>query len=105
MEFTQAIQSCFTQFAEFKGVASRSEYWWWTLFCTLLLLGLGVLHPKLMQLGTLGVALPSLAVTTRRLHDIDKSGWWQLIGLIPLVGMVALLVMCAQPSKSTTRFQ
>jgi uncharacterized membrane protein YhaH (DUF805 family) len=81
MRFQDAIRVCFSKYATFSGRASRPEYWWFVLF---------------LCLGTL---LPSLAAATRRLHDTQRSGWWQLVGLVPLVGLFVLIYFLAQESK------
>lgn len=101
MNFVDAVKTCFTHYVGFEGRATRSEYWWWMLFVVGVSVVLGAL--KLGTIGnlfTLGTLLPSLAVGARRLHDIGKSGWWQLIGLIPLVGWIVLIYWAAQPSAN-----
>lgn len=85
-------------YAVFHGRARRREYWNFTLFNTLLAFLLGVLSMLLFsssmpaELLVLGTVLPSLAVSVRRLHDIGKSGWWLLFGIIPLVGPITLFI-------------
>jgi uncharacterized membrane protein YhaH (DUF805 family) len=98
------------QYAEFSGRARRKEYWMFALVNILIIIALGSLgalaktfsdsmeSPAFGALGLyfLVVLIPSLAVTARRLHDIGKTGWWQLLGLvypIPLVGWIAAIVM------------
>ena len=56
------------------------------------------------MLVSLGTLLPSIAVGARRLHDIDKSGWWQLVGLIPFIGWIIMIWWCVQDSKEPNRF-
>ena len=85
--FVKALSS----YATFSGRARRSEYWYFTLFALLASLALGVVdglvgtdegmggQGLLSGLATLALLLPSLAVTARRLHDTDRSGWWILI--------------------------
>jgi uncharacterized membrane protein YhaH (DUF805 family) len=95
------------KYAVFGGRARRAEYWWYGLFYGLLAVGTTIADivifgiPNLfsgsgvgMFTGLLGMALliPSFAVTVRRLHDTDRSGWWVLLGLIPLVGGLILLI-------------
>ncbi len=112
MEFTQSVKSVFSKYATFSGRASRSEYWFFALFnavisIALILLGTvigaaaggsegaanGMLVGYILYaIYGLGVLIPSLAVTVRRLHDSNKSGWLILIGLIPFVGSIVLLV-------------
>ena len=112
MTFTQSIKSVFCKYATFTGRASRSEYWYFTLFniitsTLLFLLGIAIgaatggsdgvpggliVGYILYIIYGLGVLIPSLAVTVRRLHDTNNSGWLILLGLIPCVGGIVLLV-------------
>jgi len=94
------------KYADFTGRARRAEYWWFVLINFGVAIGISVVSlililsdDSLLGLGlllywvyALGVFVPSLAVTVRRLHDTNKSGWMLLIGLIPLVGPILLLV-------------
>ena len=101
------------QYAVFSGRARRKEYWFYQLFNTLFvgaLLGVdamtGTMRGKaglglLSGLFVLATLLPSLAVLVRRLHDTNRSGWWFLIGLIPLVGPIILLVFTCTDSQTT----
>jgi uncharacterized membrane protein YhaH (DUF805 family) len=96
------------QYATFRGRARRREYWMYLLVCLglyLLLMLADVLTGTydletegglLSGLFILGTLLPSLAVTVRRLHDTDRSAWWLLISLIPLVGQALLLYFLIQ---------
>lgn len=99
------------QYATFTGRAGRKEFWIFYLAN----LVLGVILAKIGQHdgqpGVIGVAfylailLPSLAVTARRLHDIGRSGWWQLLSLVPVIGSIAVLVMCAlRGNAASNRF-
>ena len=95
MDFGEAIKVCFNKFANFEGRARRSEYWWFMLFV------------NLVSMVTCGFAsivflVPTIAVTARRLHDIGRSGWWQLISFIPLVGFILLLIWTIQDSAPGT---
>ena len=85
----------------FRGRASRSEYWWAYLMCTIVPAVLGLVSDALVALWALLVLVPGLAVTARRLHDTDRSGWWILIFLIPIVGPIALLIFVMQGSQPT----
>jgi len=99
MNFTESVQTCFTKYAEFNGRASRSEYWWFALAVAL---GCGILSaiaPVAYVIFALGTLIPSVAAATRRLHDTNRSGWWQLIILVPIVGFIVLLVFLAQESR------
>jgi uncharacterized membrane protein YhaH (DUF805 family) len=97
MNFTQAISSGFSNYVNFAGRAVRSEYWYWVLFVVIVSIVASIID---VVLGTrlfnpifsLAVLLPSLAVGVRRLHDLDRSGWWLLLSLIPLIGAIVLIV-------------
>ena len=104
MNFTESIQTCFKKYADFNGRASRPEFWWWALFTVVVSLALGVISDKLSLAFSLLTVLPSVAVTARRLHDTDRTGWLQLVALIPIVGWIVVLVWCAQEGKNPNRF-
>lgn len=104
MEFVNAIEHVFSNYANFNGRARRSEYWYYTLFYWIVLAGLsllsllpfmGILVP-LFQLATL---VPNLAVCWRRLHDVGRSGLWWLISLIPFVGVILLVIWLTGDSQ------
>ena len=106
MSAMQAIQSALGNYANFNGRARRSEYWWFFVVVNVvigvLVFAGGAIAPPLAGVGGLvGLAclLPAWAVTVRRLHDTDRSGWWILLGLVPFGGLV-LLVFFAQPGTS-----
>ena len=104
MTFIDSIKTCFSKYADFTGRASRSEFWWWALFTIIASISLSVISDKLPLLFSLATLIPYIAVTTRRLHDIDKSGWMQLVGLIPIIGWIIMIVWLASAPKSSTRF-
>ncbi|WP_285244535.1 DUF805 domain-containing protein [Pseudarthrobacter sp. fls2-241-R2A-127] len=114
-----AVKRFFKKYATFSGRASRSEYWWWNLvaagvsvvlgFLLSLIpasgsdgqpIGLeagGVLALILLGLWLLGILVPSIALTVRRLHDSNKSGWWYFISAVPFVGGIVLLIFVLLP--------
>ena len=98
MNFTTAVQTCLKKYVDFSGRASRSEYWYFALAYFILMIVSGMISEMLSSVLALGVFLPSLAVATRRLHDIGKSGWWQLIALTG-IGILLLLYWFVQPSS------
>ncbi len=104
MDFTESIKVCFRKYATFKGVASKSEFWWWALFNLIASICLGIVSDKLSLAFTVATFLPYLAVTSRRLHDTGRSGWAQLIGVIPLIGWIVIIVWLCQDSKPSARF-
>jgi uncharacterized membrane protein YhaH (DUF805 family) len=97
MTFGEAIRSGFDNYVNFSGRASRAEFWWWVLFAILASIVANIIDaiigaPIFSLLVSLGLLLPGLAVSVRRLHDTNRSGWWILIGLIPLIGFIVLLI-------------
>ncbi len=104
MTFGDSISTCFSKYAVFDGRASRSEFWWWVLFTFMVSLATGMVSEVLSALFSLSVLLPSLAVGARRLHDTDRSGWFLLLWLIPIIGWIILIVLVAQEGKEPNRF-
>ena len=99
------------KYAVFSGRARRKEYWYFVLFSTLIAIVLAIIDGVTGSLSAeagigllsgiyaLGVLIPSIAVGVRRLHDTNRSGWWLLIALIPIIGAIVLLVFLADDSK------
>ena len=104
MTFFESIKTCFSKYADFDGRASLSEFWWWVLFVFLASAAASIVSPIVSGLFSLAVLLPNIAAGARRLHDTDRSGWFQLIVLIPLIGWLLLIYWCVQPSKDPNRF-
>jgi len=97
MNFGQAISVCLSKYVTFTGRASRPEFWWFFLFQILISLAASMLGDAISGLVALGLLLPGLAVGARRLHDIGKSGWWQLI-LLTVIGLLVLIYWWVQPT-------
>jgi len=97
-DFLNAVKTCFRKYVDFSGRAARPEFWWFFLFQIIVMVVTGMLSSTLNGLAGLAMLLPGLAVGARRLHDIGKSAWWLLIGLIPIVGFFVLLYFFVQPS-------
>jgi uncharacterized membrane protein YhaH (DUF805 family) len=97
MNFGQAISTCFAKYATFSGRASRPEFWWFFLFQILVSIVASMISEMLSGLASLALVLPSLAVGARRLHDIGKSGWWQLI-MLTVIGLLVLIYWWVQPT-------
>jgi len=98
------------KYAVFEGRSRRSEYWYFALFNFLIGLVLGIVDTAMGTVGSarigllgglysLAVLIPSIAVGIRRLHDTNRSGWWLLIALVPLVGWIVLLVFMVEDSN------
>ena len=107
MDFATAVKTVLTErYMKFDGRARRSEYWWFLLFIFVVALVLAVIDNFVLGMSllgglwSLGTLLPSLGVAIRRLHDLDKSGWWLLLAFVPLVGGLVLLYWFCQPGTS-----
>jgi uncharacterized membrane protein YhaH (DUF805 family) len=103
--FPQAISSGFSKYVDFSGRARRTEYWFWALFLVVGLVAASILDgiigvAAFNLLFTLGTFLPSLAMSVRRLHDIDRSGWWLLITFIPIIGVIILFIWALMESTA-----
>lgn len=116
VSFGAAISRAFSQYSCFTGRASRSEFWWWTLFVMLISMAFGVVQGIFLGLdgyeSTLGklfswlqwvwdiaILLPSWGLVFRRLHDTGRSGWNCLWMLLPIIGWIILIVFYCQPSE------
>jgi uncharacterized membrane protein YhaH (DUF805 family) len=96
MDFKQAVMTALQKYVDFSGRATRPEFWWFFLFQIVIFIVTSMIHPILYAIAALGLLLPGLGVGVRRLHDIGKSGWWLLLGFVPIVGLV-LVWWFAQP--------
>jgi uncharacterized membrane protein YhaH (DUF805 family) len=115
MGFGEAIASVLKNYINFSGRAPRSEYWFWTLF--LLIIGIvaavidAVAFPgssggdgPVSLIVTLGLLLPNISVSIRRLHDIDRTGWWALLALT-IIGIILLIIWaCMKGNEGPNRF-
>src|SRR3954465_12337949 len=118
MTFGQAISAGFANYLNFSDRAVRSEYWYWALFtiiCSIVanILDTFIFHGGIVPGGmgifailvNLALLLPGIAVGVRRLHDLDRTGWWLLLICIPLVGAIVLIVwFCTRGTPGTNRF-
>jgi len=94
-----ALKACLTKYADFNGRATRSEYWWFFLTVLLGSAVTSLITPRIYALFSLLTVLPLLAVGARRLHDTNRSGWWQLLALVPF-GIFVLVIFLAQGSAT-----
>ena len=105
MSFVESITTVLTKYCDFSGRARRSEFWWFYLANIILssvLSGLGRGSSIVMVISvivSLALLLPELGVGVRRLHDIGKSGWNLLFGLIPIVGFILLIIWFCKDSE------
>ena len=105
MDFATSINTCFSKYAFFSGRASRSEFWWFSLFCLIGGIVTSVVDIMILGYSSEGYGpvniifsvitfLPALAVGARRLHDINKSGLWQLL-ILTIIGIILLIIWFA----------
>ena len=107
MNFQTAVSTCLAKYGTFQGRATRSEFWWFYLFAILMDWAATIVGNFISQdlgsvfqaLVSLTLVVPLLAVGCRRLHDIGRSGWWQLL-LLTLIGTILLIVWWATPTKN-----
>jgi uncharacterized membrane protein YhaH (DUF805 family) len=110
MGFGQAISSGFSNYVNFADRASRSEYWYWVLFIIIAEIVTSIIDYAIgaqVLTGIFGLAtlLPNIAVAIRRLHDLDRTGWWIFLGLIPVIGTIILLIwFCTRGTAGPNRF-
>lgn len=113
-----ATRTVLSKYATFSGRATRSEFWWWALavliiFAVTRLVDGAVILPALgfeafqdeggqplSVVVALILIIPNMAVGVRRLHDIGRTGWWLLLGLVPVVGTLVLIYFYIQPSDA-----
>ena len=101
MQFQQAIETCLARkYADFAGLATRSEFWWFALFCLIVNAVLNEASWRLGGIVSLLLLIPQLAAGARRLRDTGRSPWLLLLWLVPFVGWIILLVLLAQPGRS-----
>lgn len=110
MTFTDAVSTCLRKYATVEGRASRSEYWWFVTFqiiCYFAAFALMAMFDLPVGLATITLAvlfIPNIAATVRRLHDIDRTGWWYLIFMLPLGGIVMLIFTVSSGTPGENRF-
>jgi uncharacterized membrane protein YhaH (DUF805 family) len=97
MPIVDAVKTCLTKYADFDGRATRTEYWWFFLAVLLGSAVTSLITLRVYALFSLVTLLPMIAAGARRLHDTNRSGWWQLLALVPF-GVVVPLILLAQRS-------
>lgn len=101
MTFIEAIKSGFKNWNNFSDRSRRSEFWYWTLFAFLIGFTLSLIDGgsgTLSTIASLVLLVPNIAISTRRLHDVNRSGWWLLLVLTG-IGVLVLLYWYVQPSN------
>ena len=106
ISFGEAISSFFRNYVTFSGRASRSEFWYSYLFIIIVAVLTGIVdilvgNEAVSSLWNLAVLLPTLAMTARRLHDINRSGWLQLLAPLFPIGTIALIIWYCRKSDET----
>ena len=91
-------------YAMFDGRAGREEFWQFTLINIIISIGLYATLSDLWAVYTVAVLVPSIAVSVRRLHDIDRSGWWFLIAIVPVIYIVLLFMMLLDGKPGTNQY-
>ncbi len=106
MTFSKSIATCFSKYFTFGGRASRAEFWWFFLFTFLLELGSGFADSTgvLGWIITLVTLIPSLSVGSRRLHDTNRSGWWQLVSLTGIGILLLIYQWVCKSDEQANRF-
>jgi uncharacterized membrane protein YhaH (DUF805 family) len=99
LTFIDAVKICFAKYVDFNGCAGRPEFWWWFVFTLVAGTLLRLVNLNVATVFSLATFLPSLAVAARRLHDTDRSGWWQLLYFFPVIGWILLIIFCAEPTQ------
>jgi len=114
MKFFKIIKNTYAKYATFSGRSTRSEFWFFVLFGLLggvisaiidtMILGYSVeVNGPINLIFSVALILPSIAVTTRRLHDINKSGWWQLLWLTVIGGIVVIVWNATEGEKKKNK--
>lgn len=104
----------FKQYATFSGRAQRSEYWFFILFYLIFyiaanivdgfIISSGIMFPFVSAIYSLVMLIPGLAVAVRRLHDTDRSGWWMLLSIIPLINIILIVFLVLDSTPGDNRF-
>ncbi|MBR23780.1 MAG: hypothetical protein CMN22_02090 [Rubrivirga sp.] len=121
MGFGDAVRTCWKKYGDFDGRAVRSEFWWWVLFMVLVQFAAAIvltivliifqnvgflqwLSVLIFMVIVLAFILPSIAVSVRRLHDRDLSGWFYLLGFVPFGGLVLFIFYVLPGTPGPNRY-
>ena len=117
MNLIESVKYCYKNYSNFNGRATRSEFWYFYLFFYLTIFLLTFISGIIKEgeamfvigaIFVLGSLIPFVAVTTRRLHDVGRSGWWQVLGAIPYVNIIAVIVLifwwCSEGEKKKNKY-
>ena len=116
MTFSESIKICFSKYFNYQGRAKRSEYWYFFLFCFLIAIA-AVIFESIFLANTdiiyfdpisnfveLILLIPSINVATRRLHDVNRSGWWQLLYFTGIGALVVLFWLVSKERDEGNRY-
>jgi uncharacterized membrane protein YhaH (DUF805 family) len=131
LSFAEAVSTCFRKFADFRGRATRPEFWWFVLLYYIVILapvvaflfisqdsdsfnqatfddpgsnGTGLVFGLILSVAVIAMLIPYMAAGVRRLHDMGKSGWWWLIGLVPFGWIVLLVFLASEGDRGWNRY-
>jgi uncharacterized membrane protein YhaH (DUF805 family) len=104
MTLVDSVKTCLTKYADFNGRATRSEYWWFILFFSIVLVAGAVVDEYGVLVGLAALLLPVTSAAARRLHDTNRSGWVQLLNLVPLGGFYVLYLHMQAGTSGANRF-
>ncbi len=104
MTLGESISTCFVKYVKFDGRATRSEYWWFMLFIFLVSCVAATINDAFYGVVAFALLLPHLAVASRRLHDLNKTTWWLLLGLVPIANLLLLIWFCMKGTSGPNRF-
>lgn len=99
-DIKKAVSVCFSKYGDFSGRAARPEFWWFMLALFVVSIVLNIVFIPLAWIFSLATIVPSLSAGARRLHDTGKTGWLQLLWIIPVLGWAVIIYMLAQPGDA-----
>lgn len=103
------FKDALNKYAQFTGRATREQFWMYVLFYFIFVFAAAMLDvvigiELISTLLSLALLIPSISVTARRLHDTGRSGWWQLISIVPLIGLIVMIVFTVQDSQGDNEY-
>lgn len=107
VSFPEAVTLGFKRYIVFTGRSTRSEFWWWVLFVVVSVLVLNLISPPIQFAFLIIILMPCISLGVRRMHDINRSGWWMLlfVGFMVYVPLIILLILAAFPgNKGPNRY-
>jgi uncharacterized membrane protein YhaH (DUF805 family) len=101
VSFPEAVTLGFKRYLVFTGRSARAEFWWWTLFVAVVALVFSLISPPIQWAFEIATLMPGISLGVRRLHDVNRSGWWMLLslGFMFFIPIIILLIMAAVPGN------